>query len=124
MKLYIDNQYTPGFIKLITLLHSIQFNSSYEIVSGKWSDDFKPSNTVVFLWDISKKGLSQQIINHYADGYKVFTYKKPSETPLDIFKVSVLLLSQWKKILEKIEKEEGAFLFTISDANRVLKKIA
>jgi hypothetical protein len=124
MKLYLDNQYTPGFIKLISALHAMEFNSKYDIVSGQWDNSFKPTNTVVFLWDTNKKGLSQQIIKHYTDGFKVFTYKKPFGKPMNLFKVSLLMLSQWKRMLDMIEEEEGPFLFTIHDSKKVLKRIA
>ena len=90
MKLYIDNQYSPSFIKLIDSLHALQFNSSYEVVCGQWKDEYQPIDTVVFLWDTNKKGLSPQIIRYYEDGYRVFTFKKPFGSPLDIFKVSLL----------------------------------
>lgn len=124
MKLYVDSQYSPGFIRLLTNLHSMQFNPAHEIVSGKWTDEFTPANTVVFLWDTNKKGLSQPIIKHYIDGYKVFTYKKPFGEPLDLFKVSLIMLSQWQKMLETIEKENGPFLFTINDSKKKMKRIA
>ena len=124
MKLYVDNQYSSAFIKLITALHSMEFNGKYDIVSGQWRDEFTPSDTVVFLWDTTKKGLSQQIVKHYQDGYKVFTYKKPFGQPLNLFKVSLVMLSQWKKMLETIEAESGAFLFTISDSKNVLRRVA
>jgi hypothetical protein len=93
-------------------------------VSGQWCEDFTPSDTVVFLWDTSKKGLSQQIVKHYKDGYKVFTYKKPFGEPMNLFKVSLIMLSQWKKMIEAIEKENGAFLFTINDSKKILRRIA
>ena len=124
MKLYVDNQYTPGFIRLVTSLHALQFSKTYEIVSGLWDSEFKPADTVVFLWDTSKKGLSQQILKHYSDGYKVFTFKKPYGKPLDPFKVSLLMLSQWKKMLEAIESEQGPFLFIINDSKQILKRVA
>jgi hypothetical protein len=124
MKLYVDNQYTPAFIRLVTSLHALQFSKSYEVVSGQWDNEFQPANTVVFLWDTSKKGLSQQILKHYTDGYKVFTYKKPYGKPLDLFKVSLLMLSQWKRMLEAIETETGPFLFTINDSKTILKRVA
>jgi len=124
MKLYVDNQYTPGFIRLVTSLHALQFSKTYEIVSGLWDNEFKPADTVVFLWDNSKKGLSQQILKHYSDGYKVFTFKKPYGKPLDPFKVSLLMLSQWKKMLETIESEQGPFLFIINDSKQILKRVA
>jgi hypothetical protein len=124
MKLYVDSQYSPGFIKLITALHSLEFNSRYDIVSGKWCEEYTPSNTVVFLWDTSTKGISEQIVRHYRDGFKVFTYKKPHGKPLNPFRVSLIMLSQWRKMLETIEKENGAFLFTINDSKKVLKRVA
>jgi hypothetical protein len=124
MKLYVDNQYTPGFIRLVTSLHALQYSKAYEIVSGNWDNEFKPTNTVVFLWDTNKKGLSQQILKHYSDGYKVFTFKKPFGKPLDLFKVSLLMLSQWKKMLEAIESEQGPFLFVINDSKQILKRVA
>lgn len=124
MNLYVDNQYSSVFIKLITALHSLEFNGRYDIVSGQWRDDFTPSDTVVFFWDTSKKGLSQQIVKHYQDGYKVFTYKKPFGEPMNLFKVSLIMLSQWKKMLETIEAESGAFLFTITDSKQVLRRVA
>ncbi|AEE50661.1 hypothetical protein [Haliscomenobacter hydrossis] len=123
MKLFIDNQYSPRFIKLITSLHDMQFGKCYEIVTGQWSEEYKPANTVVFLWDTSKKGISPQIKRHYADGYKVFAYKKPYGERLDIFKVSLVMLSQWKKILKTVEKEEGPFLFIVNDSKRALRRV-
>lgn len=124
MKLYVDNQYSPAFIKLLIALHSLELNGRYDIVSGQWRDEFTPSDTVVFLWDTNKKGLSQQILKHYQDGYKVFTYKKPFGEPMNLFKVSLIMLSQWKKMLETIEAESGAFLYTISDSKQVLRRVA
>ena len=124
MNLYIDNQYSPRLIKLITSLHDMQFGKCYEIVTGEWSKDYKPANTVVFLWDTSKKGLSQQVLRHYSDGYKVFVYKKPYGEPLDIFTVSLVILSQWKKILDTLEKEQGPFLFTLTESKKVLRRVA
>ena len=124
MKLYVDNQYSPGFVKLLKALHALEFNGKYDIVSGMWSESFKPSNTAVFLWDTSKKGLSQQILRHYQDGFKVFTYKKPFGQPMDLFKISLIMLSQWKKMLETIENENGAFLFTINDSKKILRRVA
>lgn len=123
MKLYLDNQYSLGFIKLITALHALEFNGKHDIVSGQWRDEFTPSDTVVFLWDTNKKGLSQQIVKHYQDGYKVFTYKKPFGEPLNLFRLSLIMLSQWRKMLEAIEAESGAFLFTISDSKKILKRV-
>lgn len=123
MRLFIDNQYTPGFIRLVTSIHEMEFNPKYEVVSGEWNDDYSPSSTVVFLWDNNKRGLSQQIVKHYYDGYKVFTYRKPFDKPLDLYKLSLLLLSQWKKMVDIIEKEEGPFLITISDSKAPLKKV-
>lgn len=124
MKLYVDNQYSPGFIRLLTSLHNLEFDKRYEIVSGKWNESFTPSDTVVFLWDTSIRGLSQQTVKHYKDGFKVFTYKKPFGQPLNLFRMSLIMLSQWKKMLEAIEAEQGAFLFTITDSKKILKKVA
>jgi len=54
----------------------------------------------------------------------VFTFKKPYGKPLDPFKVSLLMLSQWKKMLEAIESEQGPFLFIINDSKQILKRVA
>lgn len=123
MRLYVDNQYSPAFIKLVAALHALDFTHKYDIVTGQWQDEFTPSDTVVFLWDTSKKGLSQQIVRHYQDGYKVFTYKKPFGKPMNLFRISLVMLSQWRKMLETIEKENGAFLFIISDSKKNLRRV-
>ncbi|HNW74274.1 MAG TPA: hypothetical protein PKN44_11660 [Bacteroidales bacterium] len=123
MRLYFDNQYTPGFIKLIERLHSLQFNQAYEIVSGQWQNEFTPAETVVFLWETNKKGISRQIARHFEDGYKVFTFRKPYGQPFDIFKILLIMLSQWKNILEKIEKENGPFLFVISSSKKAMTRV-
>lgn len=122
MRLYIDNQYTPGFIRLISLLHAMEQEAKYEVSSGVWHDNYKPDSTVVFLWDVSKKGLSRQVLRHYEDGYKVFVYRKPFGKPLNPYRVSLLMLSQWKKILEVIEAEQKPFLFMISDSKAPMKR--
>lgn len=123
MRLYLDNQYTPGFIRLISSLHAMEREAKYEVISGIWKDDYRPDSTVVFLWDISEKGLSRQILNHYNDGYKVFVYRKPFGKPFNPYRVSLLILSQWKKILKLIETERKPFLFAISDTKVPMKRI-
>jgi len=122
MRLYFDNQFTPGFIKLIENLHSLQYNRPYDIVFGKWRDEYTPENTVVFLWETNKRGISAQISSHVVDGFKVFAYRKPYGKPLDIFKTLLIILSQWRRILEKIEKENGAFLYVISNSKKGMTK--
>lgn len=122
MRLYIDNQYSRHVTDLIHALHEIDANRKHEVVTGKWESSFTASDTVVFLWETNKRGLSQQILKHYDDGFMVFTYRKPHNKPLDLFQLSVLLLSQWKRILKLIEDNKAPFLYTISDSTRPLSK--
>ena len=122
MRLYIDNQYSKLVTDLIHSLHEIDASRKHEVVTGKWESSFTASDTVVFLWETNNRGFSQQILKHYTDGFMVFTYRKPYNKPLDLFQLSLLLLSQWKKILKLIENNSTPFLYTITDSTRPLNK--
>ena len=116
MRLYLDNQYPASLVRIIKSIHELQFPPNYEVISKDWLPDSNANDTVVFLVDNSKKGLDPHAINYYKDGYRVFTYRKPYGKPYSLFKQTLILLSQWPKILKAIEKESSPFIYTISEA--------
>jgi hypothetical protein len=122
MKIYIDTQYPPGLFKALEELHKMQFPQQYELMTGTWQSANSALDTIVFLVDTNRRGLNPLTLNHYAEGYRVFAFKKPLGEPIDLFKWSLLLLTQWKKVLDVIAKESTPYVYTYSINSHGIKK--
>jgi hypothetical protein len=122
MKIYIDTQYPPGLFNALKEIHKMQYPAEYELMTGTWLSTNTASDTVVFLVDTNKYGLNPLTLNHYAEGYRVFAFKKPLGEKINLFHWSLLLLTQWKKVLDVVESEKAPFIFTYSLNSRSIKR--
>ena len=112
MRLFIDRNYTPPVIKLLTALQNLQYPKVHEVVT-EWSDDFKGADTIVFLIDTNKVGLNILTTNHLADGYNVVAFKKPAGDAFDPYTCSLSMLSHWRKIFEDLSESTKKKLILI-----------
>lgn len=123
MRLYIDPNYTPPVIKLIKQLHDLEFPKSYEVVTGDWSDNYDVSDTAIFLVDTNKKGLNTITLDQYNEGYNVIAYKKPQGDAFDPFRCSVIMLSQWRRILVELKATNEKVLIAISNGEKPYRTV-
>ncbi len=125
MRLYIDPNYSPPLVKLFMSLHHLEYPAGHEVVSGRWSDEYRPADTAVFLIDTNKRGLNTLTLDQYAEGYKVVAYKKPEGAEFDPYKCALTMLSQWQKILADIAAaQEERLLIAIGNGDRPYRKMA
>jgi hypothetical protein len=79
--------------------------------------------TIVFLINWEKKGLSPAIRQRYLSGYNVFAFKYPlNDNEFDPFQFSATVLSLLPKLIKVIETSERPFLFTFRHNTNKLKK--
>lgn len=124
MRLYIEPNYSPPVIQLIQSLHQLEYQPKYEVVSGKWDNEYSPDDTAVFLIDTNKRGMSTLTLDQFKDGYKVVAYKKPEGQEFDAYDCALTMLSQWKKILSEFSVATNKpILISISNGERPFRVI-
>ena len=99
-------------------MHGQQLPPEFEVIYRDWSDTYSSNDTVVFLVTFQKKGLDRRAIQHFRDGFRVFSLRKPYGQPFNAFKQSLTVVTLWKRILEIIKAENTPFIYTISDAKK------
>lgn len=124
MRLYIDPNYTPIVFNVIRTLQEIQYPKKYEVVSGKWKDEYNAADTSVFLIDYNKKNFNPITLDHLDQGFKVVAYKKKVGESFDPYICALNLLSNWKKILTELESSAKPFILSMGKGNRTFRKIS
>lgn len=122
IKVYLDTQYPKNLAEGLILLHQMQSPKEFEIIRTSDFED-ADANSVVFLFDRTKRGIDIITEKHYADGYKVFAFKSRLVAKVDIFQLSISVLSLWPKILHTINSEARPFIFTYKYSGNTLKKV-
>ena len=123
MYLYIDRNYPKNLASALKYLHSISGSYPFNIIyKDKRLADLETHKTVVFLFDNAKKGIDLPTRKHVEAGYRVFAFKTRTAEKLDLFVLSLQVLSLWKKILDKIETSEGPYVYTYGYRNTKLDK--
>jgi len=122
MKLYLDEQYPPGLKKILTQMHASQSPNEYEIIHRGWQADYDKNDTIVFLMNFNKKAISNNALDYFKEGYRVFIYRKPYQEGFAFFDFYLTMLSHWRKILKTIKKEDEPWIYSISDRNLVKLK--
>jgi hypothetical protein len=123
MKVYLDCNYPKNLEEALKLIHALQNPSQIEIIRTQQFDETDINNTAVFLFDKSKKGLDIITEKHFQAGYKVFAFKFHSTNHIDLFRLSVVTLKFWPKILELITEKKEPFVFTYNYNGRSLNKV-
>lgn len=112
MRLYLDPNIPKSVFKVIRCLEETQFPQKYEVVRGKWSDEYKTDDTIVFLINLNAKGFDPTITTHLKDGYKVVAYRKPINKGIDMYECALSFLGYWKRILTDIERSRDPILIS------------
>jgi hypothetical protein len=80
------------------------------------------NDSVVFLFDRSKKGIDIVTEKHFEAGYKVFAFRLNSVKKIDLYHLSMTVITLWPKILKTLTIEPNPFIFTYSYSGTTLKK--
>jgi hypothetical protein len=122
IRVYLDTQYPKNLADGLSLLHQMQYPKEFEIIRTNNFED-ADTNSVVFLFDRTKKGIDLITEKHYEEGYKVFAFKSRLVPKVDIFQLSLSVLSLWPKIVDTITSDNNPFIFTYKYSNSTLKRI-
>ncbi len=122
MRVYLDTNYPKNLAEALQLIHDLQYPKSVEIIRTQKFEESDISNSVVFLFDRSKKGLDVVTEKHYEAGYKVFAFKLSSTDRIKFFELSLSILRLWPRILYTIEQETEPFIFTYTYNGKSLTK--
>lgn len=115
MRLYIDNNYQPAIFEIISKIQSLQLPQEYEVIYREWKEDFKASDTIVFLVNLNKKTIDRSALQYFSDGYKVFIYRKPYDAPFNSYNQALIIISHWRKILNTIKENSAGCIYSINN---------
>ncbi len=121
--MYLDNNYPKNLAEALRLIHALQRPQEYEIVRTQDLKEADTDNSVLFLFDRSKKGLDIVTEKHFEAGYRVFAFKLNSTDKINFFDLSLSLLRLWPRILEAIVGETEPFVFTYNYNGKTLSKV-
>ncbi len=121
-QVYIDTQYPKNLAEALILLQQMQYPKEFEIIRTNNFENARPSD-VVFLFDRTLKGLDLITEKHFEDGYRVFAFKSRLVPKVDVYQLSLSVLSLWPKILTTIQAENNPFIVTYKYTGSTLKKV-
>jgi hypothetical protein len=121
-RVYLDSNYPKNLVEALKLIHGLQSIQKYDIARTQEFDDSTALNTVVFLFDRSKKDIEIVTEKHFDAGYKVFAFKSNSTEKIDLFQLSLAILNLWPKMLNVIDSESKPFVFTYKYDGKKLSK--
>ena len=114
MLFYFDTSYPPRLVECVQMIYNTSGAPDIEIVRGDQEKLMANiNNSVVFLFDHNKKGVSLATKNHALQGCKVFAFKKKEDDDFSFYTFSLTILSAWKNILNHIENTPEPFVCTI-----------
>jgi len=122
MRVYLDNNYPKNLAEALQLIHGLQYPRKFEIIRTQQFDESDITNSVVFLFDRSKKGLDIVTEKHYESGYKIFAFKSHSTDKIDLFELSLCILKLWPRILTTIVEETEPYVYTYNYNGKSLVK--
>lgn len=122
MDIYFDLNYPKNLAEALKLVHNLDESQKLSIQRTQMIENINKSNSIVFLIDSSKKGLDITIDKHFEDGYKVFAFKLNSAEELNLFKLTLMTLKLWPKILSTVKEETTPFVYTFNYNGKCLTK--
>jgi len=121
MIFYFDTSYPHKLVECVRLLHQNSGAPQIEVVHDNQLKLIQNvEDSVMFIFDHSKRGVSLVTKQHAEKGCKVIAFKKKKDEPFSFFSFSLTILSAWQKILDEIEKSDGPFLYTIYNGSQML----
>lgn len=123
MVIYFDTNYPKNLAEALRLLHDIQVPQEIKIIRTQDLKKVDVQNSVLFLFDKSKKGIDIVTGKHFEAGFKVFAFRTKSTKAINFFRFSVMTLHLWPKILNTLSEEHNPFVYTFNYNGLHLKKV-
>ena len=121
-KVYLDINYPKNLVTALQLVHQLQNPPQLDISRTAHFEE-SGNDSVVFLFDRSKKGIDIVTEKHFEAGYKVFAFRLNSVDKIDLYQLSLTVITLWPKILKTLNGETQPFVFTYNYTSSTLKKI-
>lgn len=123
MVVYLDNNYPKNLAEALRLLHELQQPQDFKIIRTQDIENVDVKDSVLFIFDKSKKGLDIVTDKHFEAGFKVFAFKSRSTNAINFFRFSIMTLHLWPKVLNAINEENNPFVYTFNYNGLHLKKV-
>lgn len=123
LKILIDPNYPDELLNSLKRIHDLQDEKKFEIHS--WCEGlenkFALTESVFLAVDHSKKGLSEIMIKHLEEGYRLFVMKMGDGS--DFFEFAMTVLRIWPFIIEKSQTDNNRkFCYTFKYGGRKLSQ--
>lgn len=122
MEVYFDLNYPKNLAEALKLVHTLDESKNLSIQRTQLIENIDKENSIVFLVDSAKRGIDIVIDKHFEDGYRVFAFKLKSANSIDLFRLTLMTLSLWPKILQTVSKESNPFVYTFNYNGKCLTK--
>lgn len=122
MEVYFDLNYPKNLTEALKLVHNLDESKNLSIQRTQLIDNIDKENSIVFLIDSAKRGIDIVIDKHFEDGYKVFAFRMKSANSIDLFRLTLMTLSLWPKILQTASKETNPYIYTFNYDGKKLTK--
>lgn len=109
-------------VTALQLIHQLQ-NPVQLDISRTMHFDEPDNNTAVFVFDRSKKGIDIVTEKHFEAGYKVFAFRLNSVDKIDLYQLSMTVITLWPKVIEVLNAETAPFIFTYNYTGKTLKRV-
>ena len=123
LKIFFDADYPAYLIESLQKIHELQTEKTFELHS--WDNALinrsKLDEAVFLLMDFQKRGLSEQVLRHFEDGYRIFVCKA-GEASFDYFEFAMTVLKVWPYIIENGLQLKKPFCFTFKYGGHRLNK--
>jgi hypothetical protein len=125
MKVYLDTNYPKNLAEALQLIHNLQEPKEVDVIRSQQLDENNESDSVVFLFDRSKRGLDITTEKHFEAGYKVFAFRLSSTEKINLYRLCLVTLKLWPKFLETIASINKPFITVYNyNGNAKIKLIA
>lgn len=123
MKVLFHVNFPKSLAEALRVLHDMQDPQEIEIGRTIHFDVTNPANTAVFVVDKGIRGLDISTEKQFQAGFKVFALKLAPNTPCTPFKLALVTLQHWPKILQLISQTSTPFIYTYSLNGKLPKQV-
>ena len=112
MDILFDRHHPKNLIEAIRLVQNLDTSDIHNLSfydSAIKDEDLK--NPILLRVDKNKRGIEPVTEILYENGFRVILLKFPAEQDLDIFDLSLTVISLWPKILSLLKEKQHPFIY-------------
>lgn len=123
MEICLEKNYPKHLVSALELIHKLDASHAVNIIHDKDLTEKDAPKTIVFLFDRSKRSLDITTEKYFEMGFRIFAFKIATADKLNLFELSLTVLTLWKKVIQIIRNENTPFIYTFGYARARLNRV-